>query len=709
MIDANSAEGLEKIFRPRSIAIIGATDRKGTIGRELTHNLISYGFTGMVFPVNPNAKVIHSVKCYPSVSEIPAEVDLAIIMVRKDLVLPVAEECGRKGVRGLVVITSGFKEVGPEGAKREEELLACVRHYDMRMIGPNCFGVINTDPSYVMNATFSRTAPLPGKIGFMSQSGALGEAILNHARELGIGFSMFASVGNKADIAGNPLLEFWRDDPATQIILLYLESFGDPENFTKIARSITKKKPIIAVKSGKTIAGARATASHTGALAGYDVGVDALFDQCGVLRVNTIEALFDLAKAFDLQPPPAGRRVAILTNAGGPGILATDAAAGLGLDVVSLEPDTETALRTFLPPEAATGNPVDMIASACADHYRKALHLLFADSNVDAVICVFVPPIMIDEMAVADAIVGASAHESKPILSCFMGPEEETRGADRLKKAGIPVYTFPEAIARTYSLMVKYSDWRKRPMGATPPRPNGVSEVRAALAELSAAGRELLLGNDALELLAKCGIPTATLALPDSVDDAARAAGQIGYPVVLKLDAPGLVHKTDIGGVVTDVRGEEELREKYESLVERARENELSEARVAIQAMVAGGVEMVLGMVRDPKFGPMIMCGLGGVFVEVVKDVTFKLPPLSVEDAREMINLLKGKRLLEGFRGSPAIDMAPIVQALLTLSHLVEGFPFIRELDINPFVVCPDGASSKAIDARIVLGPPPVS
>jgi len=698
-----SSEGLDKIFKPRSIAIIGATDRKGTIGRELTHNLISYGFRGMVFPVNPKADVIHSVKCYRSVSDIPDPVDLAIIMVRKDLVLSVVEECGKKGVGGLTVITSGFKEVGPEGAKRELAVLECAMKYNMRMIGPNCFGVINTHPDYMMNATFSRTAPLPGKIGFMSQSGALGEAILNHAKQLGIGFSMFASVGNKADIAGNSLLQYWKDDPSTEIILLYLESFGDPERFTQIARTISKTKPIIAVKSGKTTAGARATASHTGALAGYDIGVDALFDQCGVLRVDTIEELFDLAMAFDLQHAPVGNRVAILTNAGGPGILATDASAALGLDVVRLEPETEKALRTFLPPEAATGNPVDMIASASADHYQKSLHLLFADANVDAIICVFVPPIMIDELAVADAIVAASRNESKPILSCFMGPEESSQGAERLKRAGIPVYTFPEAIAKTYALMGKYTAWKSRPIGTVPPCPDAVTKARATIEAMAKGGQRMVLGNDALEILSQCGIPAATLSPAATEDEAVAVANSIGYPVVLKLDAPGLVHKTDIGGVITDVRGEEELRKHYQSLMQQAADHDLADARVALQAMVSGGVEMVLGMVRDPKFGPMIMCGLGGIFVEVVKDVAFKLPPLTEDDARDMLQHLKAKRLLEGYRGSPAVAIEPIINALVTLSHLIEGFPSILELDINPFKVCPDPSKTKAIDARIVL------
>lgn len=704
----NTAEGLNNIFRPKSIAMIGATDRPGTIGREIVHNLISYGFTGKVFPVNPKNEVIHSIKCHPSILDIPDKVDLAIIVVRKELVLPTVEECGQKGVGGLVVITSGFKEIGEEGAEREAQLLARVRHYNMRMIGPNCFGVINTHPDFSMNATFSRTAPLRGKIGFMSQSGALGEAILNHARKLGIGFSMFASVGNKADISGNALLNYWKDDPETQIILLYLESFGDAETFTRIARTITRNKPIIAVKSGKTTAGARATASHTGALAGYDVGVDALFDQCGVLRVNTIQELFDVAKGFELQPAPKGRRVVVLTNAGGPGILATDAAAGMGLDVVRLDPRTEAGLREFLPPEAATGNPVDMIASATAEHYKRALDLLFVDPNVDAIICVFVPPIMIDQMAVAEAIIAASRGREKPILSCFMGPTTEgLSGADLLRDAGIPVYTFPEELASTYSLMIKSVAWRSRPEIKVVPPSTAVERARSTLSRIAESGETMVLGDRALDIIAESGIPVASLVKTDSADHAATSAARIGYPVVLKLDAKDLVHKTEVGGVITDVRSEEELRRHYDALMSRAGARHLKDAHVVIQPMVRGGVEMVLGMVRDPKFGPLVMCGLGGVFVEVVNDVAFKLPPLTENDALEMIGHLRGRKLLEGFRGSPPMDKGPIVNALVTLSQLVEGFPIIHELDINPFVVCADGQMTRAIDARIVLRPAP--
>lgn len=699
----NTAQGLDKIFRPKSIAVIGATSRPGTIGREIVNNLIAYDFKGQVFPVNPKADQIHSIKCYPTILDIPDPVDMAVIVVRKDLVLESIEQCGKKGVGGVIVITAGFKEVGTEGAREEKELLDRVFHYNMRMIGPNCFGVINTDPAVAMNATFSRTQPLPGRIGFMSQSGALGEAILNHANHLGLGFSMFASVGNKADISGNALLNYWKDDPKTQIILLYLESFGDAETFTKIAREISKTKPIIAVKAGKTTAGARATISHTGALAGHDIGVDALFDQCGVIRVQSMEELFDVAEAFDRLPVPKGNRVAILTNAGGPGILATDAAASSGLNIVELDPATVSTLRSFLPPAAATGNPVDMIASATADDYARSLEALFADPNVDGVICLFVPPVMIDELAVANSIVAARDGSNKPLFVSFAGSGKGA-GEAILKRAGIPVYTFPEEMATVYERMSRYAAYRDRPVRITDPISPGVMQARHALQSMAKHGQTQVLGVDAISLLEQCGCAVALLLPVTGVEELRKTAQKVGYPIVMKLDATNLTHKTEVGGVITDIRDEEEAVRQYDSLINRAKEHGISGARVVVQPMVKGGVEMVLGMVRDPKFGPMVMCGLGGIFVEVVKDIAFKLPPLSRDDAREMIAGLKGQKLLQGFRGAPPVDQEPLVNALVRISQLVSDAPHIRELDINPFVLFPDARRSCAIDARIVLG-----
>lgn len=702
----NPAEGLDKIFRPRSIAVIGATSRPGSIGRELTRNLILGEFQGKVFPVNPNAQVIHSIKCYASVLDVPDAVDMAIIVVRRDLVLPILEQCGEKGVGGAVVITAGFKETGEEGAALERKITECARRHRIRMVGPNCFGVINTHPDVSMNATFSRTTPLPGTIGFMSQSGALGEAILNHARRLGIGFSMFASVGNKADVSGNTLLSYWKDDPDTKIILLYLESFGDPEAFTKVAREITCTKPIIVVKSGRTAPGARATISHTGALAGQDIGADALFDQCGVLRVNSMEELFDLTQALDRQPVPQGNRVAILTNAGGPGILATDAAAGLGLDVVTLEPETVSALRSHLPPAAATGNPVDMIASATPENYRLSLGALLADANVDAVVCIVVPPIMIDELAVAEEIVAAATGSEKPILSCFMGSSDRSAGPERLKRAGIPVYTFPEQTAHVLRMMSKYHAWRSRPARPPEPVPSAIIGARAAMITHAAQGDGCILGGQALEFLAQCGVPTTPLHLTRDTEHARALAVEVGYPVVLKLAAEGLAHKTEIGGVITDIRTPEELRKHYETLHRRAEASGLAGFDVLIQKMVKGGIEMAIGMIRDRQFGPLVMCGLGGIFIEIVKDVAFKLPPIMAEDAVEMIQSLKGRRLLDGYRGGPKVPIDTLVETLVNVSQLVTDFPLLQELDINPFIVSPDPSLGGAVDARIILDAP---
>lgn len=698
----NSASGLDKVFRPKSIAVIGATSRHGAIGREILRNLIGFDFKGQVFPVNPKAEFVHSIKCFPSILDIPDPVDMAVIVVRKELVLPTIEQCGQKGVGGVVVITAGFREVGEEGAREERELLERVMHYKMRMIGPNCFGVINTDPDVAMNATFSSTQPIPGKIGFMSQSGALGEAILAHAQRLGLGFSMFASVGNKADIAGNSLLNYWKDDPRTQVILLYLESFGDAEAFTKIAREITKIKPIIAVKAGKTTAGARATVSHTGALAGHDFGVDALFEQCGVIRVTSMEELFDVAEAFDHQPIPKGNRVAILTNAGGPGILATDAASGLGLDVVRLSPSTITNLKSHLPVAAATGNPVDMIASATSGDYGRSLDALFSDPNVDALICLFVPVGMIDEMAVANAIIKSARKTDKPILACFVGSGDGS-GAATLKRAGIPVYTFPEEIATVYEKMCRYGDFKNRPVPIFESVTPGVLVARERLLTTAMSGQTQVLGSEALNVLDLCGIPVAGLHPVADLLTLKKVCAAIGYPVVLKLDASYLMHKTEIGGVVTDIRTEEEAERHYELLLGKARKTGLEDARIVVQPMIKGGVEMVLGMVRDPKFGPMVMCGLGGIFVEIVKDVSFKLPPLSRDDVFEMIGQLKGRKILSGYRGAPAVDLRPLEDAILRVSQLVTDAPHIVELDINPFMVCQDASDSRAIDARIIL------
>ncbi len=456
---------LDFIFRPKSIAVIGATNRKGSIGRELLHNIIDYEFEGKVFPVNPTKSVIHSIKCYSTVLDVPDSVDLAVIVVPKELVLATVEQCGEKGVKGLVMITAGFKEQGKAGAELELKVAALVKHYNMRMIGPNCFGIINADPKVHLDATFSKIRPSFGKIGLISQSGALGEAILAQAQEINLGLSMFASIGNKADIDGNHIIDYWRDDPTVEIILLYLENFGDPRTFSKIAREVSRVKPIIVVKSGKTTQGAAAASSHTGALAGLDVSVDALFEQTGVIRANTIEEMFDVANALAKMPVPKGNRVAIVTNAGGPGILATDALIGSGMSLPQFDQKTVKAIQPILPKGTPVHNPLDLVAGATGVEFRKSLSHVVKDPNIDSVIAICVPPVTIDLNLVADAIID-TAHESKlPMFACFMGVTYGSDAFDRLRQADIPAMIFPESIATTLAHIDKYRRWLSRPEG----------------------------------------------------------------------------------------------------------------------------------------------------------------------------------------------------------------------------------------------------
>ncbi len=566
-------KSLDGIFRPKSIAVIGASTRKGTIGREILHNLIENEFNGKVFPVNPKASVIHSIKCYSTVLDVPDAVDLAIIIVPRDSVRMILEQCGEKGVKGVVVITSGFKETGEEGAKRELELLEIVRRYNMRMVGPNCFGVLNADPNYSMNATFSKTKPPVGNVGFMSQSGALGEAILDYADRLHLGISMFASVGNKADVSGNDILAYWEDDPNTELILLYLENFGDPRCFTRIARGITRKKPIVAVKAGRTAAGARAVSSHTGALAGLDVGADALFDQCGVQRVSSVDELFDVAIAFANQPVPKGDRIAIITNAGGPGILATDAVVSLGMKMATFEPKTLRNLKANLPPIAAVNNPIDVIAAGGPDSYRAAMDAVLSDKNVDGVIVIFVPPIVVDHEAVIRTIVEMIARykNNKTVLGCFMGVPDGIAALKEMAKHKIPIYTFPESAAKAMWAMTRYRKWIERPEGKIPDFKVKKDRVRKIVDGAAKAKRQILLGEEALEILDAYGVAVARSMKARSLKDMTEAVSKLGFPLVMKIDDPNITHKTDVGGDVTYLRTRLELEDAFRKKKKRFR------------------------------------------------------------------------------------------------------------------------------------------
>ena len=699
-------EQLDAIFRPRSIAVIGASRRRGSIGHEILHNLIEHDFQGVVFPVNPTARVIHSIKAYPSVLDIPDPVDLAVVVVPYRQVLGVVEECGRKGVRGLVVITAGFREVGGEGIAREEALIESVRSYDMQLVGPNCMGVINTEPTVSMNATFAPTFPPSGPIAIVTQSGALGVTILDHARELGLGVSMFVSVGNKSDVSGNKLIEYWSGDPGTKLIVMYNESFGDPRRFTRLARRITKEKPILAVKAGRTPTGARAASSHTGALAGTDVAVDALFEQCGVIRATTLEELFDFAMAFSNQPVPRGDRVAIITNAGGPGILTADACESLGLVIAPLAEETRSRLREEVAEEASVQNPVDLIASADAEVYRVALDIVLHDPNVDAAIAIFVPPVQVDTGAVATGIAEIVArHEDKTVLACLMGKKGVHGGMTELKRHNIPAFMFPESAARALAAMVRYRRWRERPLGDVVELEADSARARAAIDSARRDGREHLTLGEVEEVLGAYGIPLVESRFASSPEAAVEAAERLGWPVVLKVESPSVVHKSDVGGVRLGLEDADEVRGAYSEIEAAIGPGRMEGVRV--QRMIEGGRETVIGMTSDRTFGPLVMFGLGGIYVEVLGDVVFRIAPISTIDAREMVRSLRGDALLAGVRGEGPVAYEALEDAIQRVSQLVLDLPEIAEMDVNPFLAFPERERCVAVDGRIRLSAEP--
>ncbi len=698
---------LRNFFYPRAVAVVGASRRRNTVGGALFRNLLDFGFEGPVYPVNINAPVVQSVLAYPTVEAIPGPVDLAVVVVPAGQVAQVAEQCGRKGVRALVVISAGFAEIGEEGRARQAELLRICRAYGMRLIGPNCIGIINTDPAVRLNATFGPVPPPAGRVGFASQSGALGLAIIDYARTFGLGLSTFVSMGNKADISGNDLLNYWESDPNTDVILLYLESFGNPRKFSRIARRVGRKKPIVAVKSGRSSAGARATASHTGALlAASDITVDALFRQSGVIRTDTLEGLFEVASLLVNQPLPPGRRVGIVSNAGGPAILAADAAEAQGLEVPVLAPETQARLRAVLVPEASVLNPVDMTATATADHYRRALEVVASDPGVDAVIVIFLPPLRIPSEEVAAAIVdGARVANGlgKPVLSVFIssrGVPAELRRAD----VRVPSFAFPEDAAIALAHAVRYAHWRARPP-SDPPRFDDVrrDEAAAVVARALGQGGGWLGPAETWQLLQCYGLNVVEQAVARTPEEAARAAAGLGGEVVLKAFAPGLTHKTERGAVRLGLRAPDEVRAAAVEMARRLEAEGFYDLTFIVQRYLTGGVEMLAGMVHDRHFGPVVVCGAGGVFVELLKDIAVRLTPLTREDVAEMVRELKSYPLLTGFRGSPPVDVAAFEEVLLRLSALAEDLPDVAEADLNPVLVRERGAV--VLDARIRVEP----
>jgi len=708
--ESAAANALKLFFAPRSIAVIGASRRRGTVAGEVFHNLLSSGFPGPVYPVNRAATVVQSVTAHPTIESVPGPVDLAVIAVPADDVLTAAEQCARKGVRALVVLSAGFGEVGDAGRRRQAELLRICRAAGMRLIGPNCMGLLNTDPAGPLNATFAPGMPPEGRIGFLSQSGALGLAVIDRASELGLGLSTFVSVGNKADISGNDLLQYWHTDPRTDVILLYLESFGNPRRFSRIARVVGRTKPIVAVKSGRSRAGSRAAGSHTGALvASSDVSVEALFRQCGVIRTDTLAGLFDVASLLAHQPVPKGRRVGIVTNAGGPAILCADACEAEELEVPELSPASQKLLRALLSPQASVTNPVDMIAAATADQYERTIDIVASDPNVDAVVVIYIPPVVTRPEDVARAIVaGALAAKrkrpDKPVLTVFMSAAG-VPDALRAPEVGIPSYPFPENAAIALARAAWYGEWRRRPEGT---RPEFVDirrdEAAALVARALGRGEGWLPADEVSALLACYGVPMVeTRTVPD-VEQAVAAAREIGASVALKAIAPGLVHKTEAGAVRLGLADADAVRNAAEAMAGRLRGAGHEPTGFIVQRMVPSGVEMLVGIADDPQFGSLVVCGAGGTLVELLKDVAIRLTPLTVEDASEMVRSLKSYPLLTGFRGAPPYDAAAVENVVLRVAMLADDLPAVAELDLNPVIVAERGAV--VVDARVRVKQP---
>jgi acetyl coenzyme A synthetase (ADP forming)-like protein len=706
------AKPLDAVFRPKSVAVVGASNREGSVGNAIFKNILLGDYQGTLYPVNPKAPAISGVRAYENIWSLPEAVDLALIIVPATSVSEVLEQCGRKGVHAAVVVSAGFKEIGPDGAALEQQAIEIARSYDMPLVGPNCLGVINTAPDTMLNASFGRAMPKRGNIAFVSQSGALCAGILDYARGRDIGFSKFISVGNKADVTELDLLQYLAEDDSTDVILMYLETLVDGRAFIDLAREITgeiaHRKPILAIKSGRTTQGAAAARSHTGALAGSDAVYDAIFAQAGILRVDTVEELFDFAVGFSRQPLPKGNRFAIVTNAGGPGIMATDAAIRHGLELAKLRPETLESLKAKLPPTANLFNPVDVIGDAASDRYEAALEAVLGDSNVDGVVVLLTPQAMTEIEATAECVGKLAPRFGKPVLASFLGHVDVSAGVEILERHGIPNYQFPENAARSLGAMARYTQWLKRPRTVERQFKVDTAAVRNVFARVRAEGRTFLPEVDALAVLNAYGFPTLSHGLAQTQDEAVELLKKIGAPVVLKIVSPDVVHKIDVGGVLLNISTPEEARVGFEKITNGVKQK-LPDARllgVEVVQQASKGTEVILGISKDPTFGHIIMFGLGGTYVEVLKDVSFRLVPIRELGARKMITSIRAAKVFDGFRGEPPADTDSIAECLERLSQLVSDFPEIAELDINPLIVHAKGEGAHVADARVVISAP---
>jgi acetyltransferase len=677
---------LQALFRPKSVAIIGASRTPGKVGHIVTKNMIESGFEGGIHPINPRAEEILGLKCYASILDVPESVDLAVIAIPAKYVLQAAEECGRKGVKGLIVISAGFKEVGHEGAILEKELVEIGSKYDMRIQGPNCLGLIDTGTP--VNLSFAAGMPKKGKIGFISQSGALGTAVLDWVLQEEIGFHSFVSLGNKADLDEVDFIEAMGEEDQVSVILLYLESIEKGRRFLEVASRVVEEKPVVILKGGTSAAGARAAGSHTGALVGSFLAYKTAFDKAGVILAENIEELFNFGLAFTEQPIPKSEGIAIVTNAGGPGILATDLSEKLGLRLAALSSETHNQLREKLPPAAAIGNPVDVLGDAKADRYRYATEMVLKDGPVNAVVVILTPQAMTESVATAQAIVEISEQNSgKPLVAVFMGD-------------------FPDDAIRTISALYTYARFLKEP--ENPPvrfRDVNPQRVREILDSVRKNRRVVLLSDEAADVVEAYGIQAPESRVAKTAEEAAEYAEELGFPVVLRVVSPDILHKTDVGGVVLNLKTPTEVRNAYDGILTGVARF-MPRARihgVMVYHMVPKGREMIIGMSHDVQFGPLVMFGLGGIYVNFLKDVSFRLAPLSEPEAREMMEETKAYALLKGIRGEPPSDTEALKNTILRVGQLVWDFPEIVEMDINPVIVYGWGEGCIALDVKMTL------
>ena len=695
---------LRGFFDPRSVTVIGVGREPGGVGRAVFDNLLSAGFDGPVYPVNPRADEIAGVRCYHSVAEIPTVSDLAVIALPADLCLDAVTQLGDVGVKAAIVISAGFKETGPAGAAMERALIAAAAERGVRLLGPNCLGLISTRTK--LNASFSSTVPPAGGIAFMSQSGALGTAILDWAAGAGIGLSAFVSLGNKADLDESDLIQAWTEDPDTRVVVAYLESIANGRRFVDVASTLVASKPLIVLKAGSSDAGARAVSSHTGSLAGSQTAYEAAFRKAGIIRADTVQDLFDFAEGFSKQPLPAGPGLAILTNAGGPAIMATDACESLRVGLAGLERETTEALRAALPPAAAVYNPVDVLGDAKADRYETAARILAADPNVRSILVILTPQAPTQAVETADAVAAVAKETGLTVFGCFMGDRAVAAGRSALSAAGVPSYEFPERAVKTLAAMERYRAHLAAPQPQAQPVAADCEAVRGIIDEAHAARRMTITEERAAAVATAYGISVPAGGLARDVKEARLLAAKIGFPVAMKIASPDILHKSDLGGIRLGVTDLDMVTRAYGELVDGAR-SRMPDALiwgVTVQQMIPAGREVIVGINRDPTFGPLVMFGLGGIYVEVMKDVTFRMCPVSPGEARAMVGEVKAFALLRGARGENPADIDAIVDVIVRVSALASDLDDILELDINPLMVMERGGGALAVDIRIGIG-----